>query len=111
MKHFIIYQLPLSNPCIFREELAKPEDYVAVWVEKLPDCLDCDIYDLLEHLFAKFNSEETPENFAGHSLSISDIVALVETDELTNVTSRTFWQCATVGWKHIEFPNDEEEAE
>ena len=108
MKKFVIYQLPITHNCIFREELANSGDYVPVWQEKLPDCLDCEPLDLLEHLFTRFNTQQ-PENFAGHSLSVSDLVLLIDYDELTNLQKREIWQCKTMGWERVEFPEDEEE--
>lgn len=107
MKQFIIFQLPMSNPCAFREELATVDDYVPVWIETLPPCLECETRELLEHLFTRFNTNQ-PENFAGHSLSVSDLVMIIERDEFTNTFTREIWQCKNVGWEKVEFKEDEE---
>lgn len=35
-----------------------------------------DIYQLLDHIFTIFNIGKKPENYKGHSLSVSDIVEI-----------------------------------
>ena len=109
MRKYVIYQLPMSHPNVFREELGKSGDYVPVWQEKLPDCLECETIDLLEHLFTKFNME-IPENFAGHSLSVSDLILLIDYDGEKEPV-RKIYQCATVGWKEVNFDDEEDETD
>lgn len=109
MRKYVIYQLPISHPNVFREELGKSGDYVPVWQARIPDCLECETVELLESLFNKFNME-IPENFAGHSLSVSDLILLIDYDGEKEPV-RKIYQCATVGWKEVEFNyEDEEEA-
>lgn len=107
MRKYVIYQLPISHPNIFREELGKSGDYVPVWQAQIPDCLECETVELLEALFNKFNTE-LPENFAGHSLSVSDLILFIDYDGEKEPV-RKIYQCATVGWKEVEFDYEAEE--
>lgn len=59
------------------------------------DTVDC---KNLEDVFAKFNAE-LPENYYGMSLSVSDIVEVVESSEL----EKGFYFCDTFGFKKVEF--------
>ena len=49
----------------------------------------------LEYLFKKFNLDH-PNDFGGHSMSVSDIVKV----------DGKFYFCDSIGWKHIEFDNN-----
>ena len=61
--------------------------YAEVWT----DVIDGDnVYDILENLWVKFNMIH-PENFHGHSLSISDIVKI----------DNKYYYCDSIGWKEI----------
>lgn len=52
----------------------------------------------LEDVFAMFNMHR-PEDFKGHSLSISDVVEVYESDSVKN----DFYFCDTFGYKTVEF--------
>lgn len=66
-----------------------------------------EIYDLvydgdldaenLEDIYTILNIGKRPEDFKGHSLSVSDIVELVKTD------NSTFHFCDSFGWETINF--------
>lgn len=56
---------------------------------------DADPYNILEDLFCKFN-QSRPEDFKGHSLSVSDIVILHYADKPSR-----FFYCDSFGWKEI----------
>ena len=51
---------------------------------------DGEVYDMLESLFVMFNVNR-PEDFRGHSLSVSDVVSL---------EGRLFY-CDTCGWVEV----------
>lgn len=50
-------------------------------------------YDTLEGLFEKFNTNR-PEDFRGHSMSVSDVVV---------INNKYPYYCDTVGWKEVLF--------
>jgi hypothetical protein len=112
MRKYVIYQLPISHPNIFREELAKSGDYVPVWQASLPDCLECDVMELLEMLYTKFNMEH-PENFAGHSLSVSDLILLINFDPEATPDNpvRKLYQCRSLGWSEVTLEDDDSDTE
>lgn len=56
-----------------------------------------DDYDLLEHLFVKFNINR-PDEFIGHSMSISDIVKICTS---TNRDKAKYYYCDVCGWVDI----------
>lgn len=62
--------------------------YKEVWSGEEPD--GCDD---LEGIFEVFNLYH-PENFHGHSLSVSDIVQIIGSDEESN----GFYYCDMFGW-------------
>ena len=49
----------------------------------------------LEYLFKKFNLDH-PNDFGGHSMSVSDIVKV----------DGKYYFCDSIGWKYIEFDNN-----
>lgn len=51
----------------------------------------------LEDIFIVFNLER-PEDFKGHSLSVSDIVEILESD----VIEPGRYYCDSIGWKKLE---------
>ena len=69
------------------------EHYEVVYIGSLNDT-GMDIEDYLEHLYMVFNIER-PDDFQGHSLSVSDIVAIRK-----NGTVR-FWFCDSIGFKEV----------
>lgn len=46
--------------------------------------IDCSDGEYLERLFMRFNSDDRPENYKGHSLSVSDVVVLNGTPYYTD---------------------------
>ena len=68
-----------------------PPDYHSVYsgTETARDNLD-----LLEYLFEKFNINH-PEDFKGHSLSVSDVVKVYQDDGETV----HYYYCDSFGWK------------
>ena len=50
-----------------------------------------DVYAVLEALFTKFNIY-WPEDFHGHSMSVSDIVKI----------DNKYYYCDSIGWKEVE---------
>lgn len=94
-----IFQLPAGHDRIFRgfDEKHYPNlrDYKEVYSYTHPYVMADDIPDFLEDVFAKFNIRH-PQDFKGHSLSVSDIVVLEFED-----TSRVFF-CDIVGWKELD---------
>lgn len=78
-RYYRIEQLPLSNPNIFRSQNFGPksDDYVATYVGPVSELKVKyeDDLQICEELFRKFNCHR-PKNFAGHSLSCSDVVVL-----------------------------------
>lgn len=70
-------------------------DYNMVYDGILPDTENCTdeesfVIDVLEELFYVFNCDH-PEDFMGHSLSVSDVV----------VIDRKKYYCDSFGWKKI----------
>lgn len=59
---------------------------------------DCDVqssYEVpLEDLYFIFN-ERRPEDFEGHSMSVSDVVWI----------DGTYWYCDDIGWKKLDWGN------
>lgn len=51
--------------------------------------------EMLDQIFEKFNVK-IPDDFEGHSLSISDIVVLIDDDE-----NRKSYYCDSYGWENI----------
>ena len=64
--------------------------YKEVWSGELEDCR-------LDKIFRIFNLEH-PEDFKGHSLSVSDIVQIIDSDEEPN----GYYYCDSIGWKKID---------
>ena len=94
-----IFQLPIENDRIFcgfdEKQYPKLTDYKKVYSYEHPHVMAEDITDFLEIVFSKFNIDR-PEDFKGHSLSVSDIVVLEFED-----TSRVFF-CDNIGWKELD---------
>ena len=66
------------------------EDYKVVYEGETNLDEKLDDIDILENLFSKFNMRR-PEDFLGHSLSVSDIVSL----------NGVLYYCDNFGWKEI----------
>lgn len=56
----------------------------------------------LEDVFYVFNCRK-PHDFTGHSLSVSDVVEVIELEE----EAPGFYYCDEIGWKKIEWGEDE----
>ena len=52
----------------------------------------------LEDVYRKFNVDK-PDSFKGHSMSVSDIVEVVESDEIES----GFYFCDSIGFKKVDF--------
>ena len=76
--------------------------------------IDSSIYDCafagqvncegLEDVFQKFNIDH-PDGYKGRSLSVSDVVEIIESDDL----EPGFYFCDSVGFKKVEFNAEEAE--
>lgn len=101
MRFYRIYQLPHNNNNLFRplrtERAIDIGDYCCVWADTLPETIDCD-EAFCEELFRKFNIDH-PKGFGGHSMSISDIVAIHEDDNVR------YYYCDSFGFKKISLQN------
>ena len=58
----------------------EPDHYEVVYTEPLPPFKEQDVF--LENCFTRFNIDR-PENFWGHSMSVSDIIAIRRQGEVT----------------------------
>ena len=70
-----------------------PAHYQKVFVGDLPECKN------LEDIFERFNTGRVP-TLQGHSLSVSDVVEVIEDAEST---TKGCYFCDTIGWKKIDF--------
>lgn len=66
--------------------------YDEVWSGEEPD--GCDD---LEGIYEVFNLDH-PNDFKGRSLSVSDIVQIIDSDEKSN----GYYFCDSIGWKKLE---------
>ena len=96
MRRFYIFQLPISNPKIFRhfneDREVNIEEYVPVYTDECgykPDL------ELCEELFTKFNTNH-PKGFAGHSMSTSDVVMI------TDGTTHKHYYCDAIGFVELD---------
>jgi len=92
MRRYYLFQLPSSNPKIFRHYSDNVEidldEYVPVYTEEcgyMPDL------ELCEKLFEKFNINH-PVGFAAHSMSTSDIVMIKDGADMK------FYYCDAIGF-------------
>lgn len=100
--YYKIYQVDIEEKFAFRDWKRikkfnlnwsfKP--YKSVWsgFTKIKDD-----YDILEHLFAKFNLNP-PFGFKGHSMSVSDIIKINHT---TDEDKAKYYFCDARDWKDI----------
>lgn len=91
-----ILQLPITDDRAFRsfDETVKGKgfdctEYTEVWNTLLPDEMT------LENIFQLLNEYEKPENYHGHSLSVSDLVEITK-----NGTTETYF-CNPIGWQKV----------
>lgn len=52
----------------------------------------------LEDVYRKFNVDK-PDSFKGHSMSVSDIIEVVDSDEIES----GFYFCDSIGFKKVDF--------
>jgi hypothetical protein len=64
--------------------------YSKVYEKEIPFCKLDNNRQILEKIFEKFNINH-PDNFTGHSLSVSDIVKI----------KTKFYYCTSTGWKRL----------
>lgn len=101
---YLVLQLFSSNPEVERDELfcslkelenagkkPDPDHYTAVYMEPLPVHKR---QHLLERLYEKFNIG-IPEGFRGHSMSVSDVVAVKKDGKIT------CYYCDRIGFMEI----------
>ena len=55
----------------------------------------------LEDVYRKFNVDK-PDSFKGHSMSVSDVVEVVESDEIKS----GFYFCDSIGFKKVGFKTE-----
>lgn len=96
---YYIFQLPSSSEYLFSPYNEKRKvdlhDYVPTYTGEISSKDNLSNENLCESLFQRFNYK-LPEHFAGHSLSVSDIIALGE-----DVKSMSYYYCDMVGFKKI----------
>lgn len=68
-----------------------PHNYIQVYWSQMEEA-GRDTHTMLEDLYYTFNMEH-PEDFRGHSLSVSDVVQL----------GNRFFYCDSFGWREIDF--------
>ena len=89
-KQEAILYLSLGDGCCWLEgcdtrnidQTVKPENYELVYSASLPQADVRDQAAVLESLYARFNLDR-PEDFHGHSLSVSDVIALKQNGRLS----------------------------
>ena len=69
--------------------------------------LTANIYDIvfsgdvncqsLEEVYTAFNRDIRPEGFSGHSLSVSDVVQIIDSEEY----EPGFYFCDSIGWQQL----------
>jgi len=102
---YTIFQLPLSDKNIFEGSPANIDfdkvsiyNYVPIWQDNILDKPESDesLLEICEGLSYKFNVD-IPENFAGHSMSTSDVIAF---SQLEGGARRAFF-CDTFGFEEL----------
>ena len=69
------------------------ENYRRVYGGEIPSSPE--VGRMLIGLFALFNSPDRPADFAGHSMSVSDVVRLTEDG------ASSWWYCEPFGWMEL----------
>lgn len=96
MKYFIL-QMPVSNNKTFTSEVGDREDYCVIWQDDINiSDFNEPLYTQLDEIYRRFNINH-PANYAGRSLSVSDIIIFVNTKE---DYSRVF-VCKPLGWLEL----------
>ena len=96
LQEAILY-LSLGDGCCWLEgcdtrnvdQSVKPESYELVYSASLPPTDVRDQGSILEGLYAKFNLDR-PEDFHGHSLSVSDVIVLKQKGQVTSYYTDSF---------------------
>ena len=81
-----------------------PNPNPAIYDKVFDGCVDA---KTLEDVFVLFNQDQRPENFAGHSLSISDVVVVEQSNSC--VVPLGSYYCDTWGWPKLQEFNFQEE--
>ena len=113
-KNYVVKEKEKMKIAIYQINLEKDDNYVAFEgldeIEKLTASreVDSSLYDKvyeyemegksLEDVYRKFNLEQ-PEGFHARSLSVSDVVEVIESDTV----KPGFYFCDTVGFEKVEF--------
>ena len=108
MLKFKIYQVDSSkegaDEILFRRLRGIEDKKVSALLDKYKELYDAEVEKfstskkhtgILEDLFRVFNVER-PDDFQGHSLSVSDIVKLYDG------TVEEYWYCDSFGWSLLE---------
>lgn len=99
MRFYRVYQLPHNHNNLFRDldSVNKVDigDYCCVWADELQSPEKKDL-DVCEDLFRTFNIEH-PKGFGGHSMSVSDIVMIADTES----KERVCYYCDSFGFKKL----------
>lgn len=105
---FKIYQIKDIETCPYSfwkydEKKFSLDDYKVVWESNeyfpINNTNSGNIISVLERIFEIFNLNH-PEGFKGHSLSVSDVVEIIDDGENSG-----FYYCDNFGWKKIEVAN------
>ena len=113
MSQYHIYQTNPGTTYAFRgwEEAEKPfslNDYRLVYSGEIADKIisrqhseacNTDDYQVLEDMFVMFNVNRS-DNFTGHFLSMSDVVAITRKDETQ------YYYCDCFGWTQIDLAKE-----
>ena len=110
LQEAILY-LSLGDGCCWLEgcdtrnvdQSVKPESYELVYSASLPPTDVRDQGSILEGLYAKFNLDR-PEDFHGHSLSVSDVIVLKQKGQATSYYTDSFGFAELTGFLPIDNP-------
>ena len=105
-KAFLIYQLRKDVPAELRfmglSMLRTPPEmanYAPIYTGQLQPGTDLSVEEgrmqVLEEVFERFNADEKPEGYTGHSLSVSDVIAL------KNGGAVSYHYCDSVGFREL----------
>ena len=105
-KAFLIYQLRKDAPAELRfmglSMLRTPPEmanYAPIYAGQLQPGTDLSVEEgrmqVLEEVFERFNADEKPEGYTGHSLSVSDVVALKHDGTVS------YHYCDSIGFREL----------
>ena len=103
---FLLYQLRKDAPAELRfmglSMLRTPPEmanYAPIYTGQLQPGTDLSVEEgrmqVLEEVFERFNADEKPEGYTGHSLSVSDVIAL------KNDGAVSYHYCDSVGFREL----------